>query len=232
MEISRLVELSIFYKLQEFMAVKRLAEKPKSADFQTYNLKYTSIQTSFPVVVYVNSVVHSESLYTVNYINGTIKFNTALLSTDLVEVDYYYCPVRVYDEGSIPKKEGDSNNISYPAIGFIEDESKYIPYEIGNSSREKHSTWIFELYSERGGERNDITDNVVEFLEGGIDVIDFNIAFPINQDGTKNINYNESAQIYGYMSADSINCIKDRSYDIGGTLKYMSHIFVDFIINK
>ena len=228
MEKTRLVELTLYHKLQEALSRSRSKEKVTSANFLTYNLKYNSIQTNFPVTVYVNSAIQNTSNYSVDYINGIINFNTTLGSVDVVEVDYTYCPINIYDESVSPQ----SADFKYPAIALYELNRSDGAYELGNARKELHPTWVIEVWAERGGERNDITDMVVDFFEeGDMRVIDYNIAFPTNADGTINNNYNEDNQIVGYMYCGSINYRKGGSLDIGEKPKFLTEIFANLTIN-
>jgi hypothetical protein len=225
---TRLVELSLYYAVQEALSRYRDKEKPKSANFSVYNLKYNNIQTNSQVSVYVNGILKSNTLYSVNYIEGIIIFNTALTSSDVVEVSYTYCPINIYDESKSPTNE----DFKYPAVAVYEDERTDRPFELGNPRKEMHSTWVFEVWSERGGERNDITDTIMEmFEEGNVPVVDYNINFPTNSDGSKNSSFDETSQIIGYMLCDSINYRKGGSLDIGDNPKFLSEIIVDLTIN-
>jgi hypothetical protein len=228
MEKTRLVELTLYHKLQKALSRSRSREKVTSANFLTYNLKYNSIQTDFPVTVYVNSAIQNTSSYSVDYINGLINFTTALRSVDVVEVDYTYCPINIYDESVSPQ----SPDFKYPAVALYELNRSDGAYELGNARKELHPRWVIEVWAERGGERNDITDMVVDFFEeGDMRVIDYNIAFPTNADGTINTNYNEDNQIIGYMYCGSINYRKGGSLDIGEKPKFLTEIFADLTIN-
>jgi hypothetical protein len=228
MEKTRLVELSLYHKLQDALSRYRAKERPKSADFSIYNLKYNSVQTKSPVNVYVNGSLKDISNYSIDYINGIISFNSQLTSMDVVEVDYTYCPINIYDESSNPE----SDDFKYPAIALYEMNRKDEAYELGNAKKEMHPTWVVEVWAERGGERNDITDMVVDmFEEGTMNVVDYNIGFPTNTDGSKNDNFNEENQIIGYMYCDSINYRKGGSLDIGDKPKFLTEIFADLTIN-
>lgn len=226
MKITRLVELSLHFNVQKWLSRSRLKEKAKTANFKVYNLKYSTIQTDQPVVVYRNGLEVLD--YTVNYVEGLIVFHEALLSTDVVEVDYTYCPINIYDESSNTQYK----DFKYPAIAIYEEDREDKPFELGNAKKELHPTWVFEVWTERGGERNDITDTIMElFEEGSIPVIDYNIAFPINADGTRNTEFDELSQVMGYMTCDSINYRKGGSLDIGDKPKFLSEIMADLTIN-
>lgn len=228
MEKTRLIELSLFNKIQDVLSRSRSKEKPTSANFLTYNLKYSSIQTKYPVVVYVNSIVSSPSSYSIDYINGYVNFKAVLQSTDVVEVDYTYCPVNVYDESMNPQ----SNDFKYPAVSVYEMERRDVGYELGNTKKEMHPVWIIDVWAERGGERNDYTDMIMDFFESNssLNIIDYNIAFPTNSDGTINLSFNENSQITGYMVCDSIKYTKGGSLNIGEKPRFLSEIFVDLTI--
>lgn len=224
MRISRLIELTLFYKLQDLFSTSKNAERISSADFKTYNLKYTNIQPQYPVNVYVDGVL--SSAYTIDYVNGIITFASALVSTNIVTVDYTYCPVNIYDEGRNPL----SQDFKYPAVAVYEDTASLHPYELGTGNREIRSYWIFEVYAERGGENNDIKDAIVDMMqEDPFPIIDYNLGFPINRDGTKNTSF-DSNNASAYANIYSINYIKGGSLDIGDKPKYMSQIHVELSI--
>ena len=46
--------------------------------------------------IYVNDVLQSLSVYTINHPSGTITFNSALQPTDVVKADYYYATTSAY----------------------------------------------------------------------------------------------------------------------------------------
>lgn len=229
MKITRLVELSLYFKMQEILSVSRKDEKPKSANYSTYNLKYSNVQTDYPFIVKVNNEEVDSSLYSINYRDGSITFASPLNSRDIVGVSYTYCPVNVYDESKNPS----SDDFKYPAVAIYEDEREDVAVELGSNKKELHPTWIMEVWSERGGERNDITDTIMEFFEEGlIPIVNYNVAFPINEDGSKNEEFDSTSSIYGYMYCDSINYRKGGSLDIGDKPKYLSEIILDLTINK
>lgn len=227
MEKTRLVELSLYYKLKDVLSRSRTGEIATSANFSNYNLKYSSIQTQYPVTVHVNTVTYNSSGYSVDYINGKINFNVPLTSSDVVSVDYTYCPINIYDESTSPE----SNDFKYPALAVYEYEREDIAYELGSNSKELHPTWIIDVWAERGGERNDITDIVASLFDDNttIPVIDFNQGFPTNSDGTINTSF-DSSKVIGYMFTDSIKYRKGGSLNIGDKPRFMSEIFTDLTI--
>lgn len=228
MKITRLVGLSLYHTVQKSLTRIRVGEKPKSADFKVFKLKYSNIQTDYPIVVRVNGIEENPSNYIVDYKSGSINVSrTILTSSDVVEVDYKYCTVNLYDESANPL----SNDFSYPAVAVYEIDREDTPKELGNAKKEMHPTWGIEVWSERGGERDDITDTIMELFEGSIEVVDYNIAFPVNEDGTKNDNFDEVSQTIGYMDCDSINYRKGGSLDIGDKPKFLTEILVDLTIN-
>jgi hypothetical protein len=185
----------------------------------TYNLKYSNIQTKNDIVVYVNNIAQSSD-YTVNYQNGIITFNSQLQSSDVVKADYWYCPINIYDEGKNPA----SDDFKYPAVAVYEDIANHEAYELGSSKTEKVTTWVFEVWSERGGERSDMTDTIVELLEGNIPIVDYNSGFPLDRNGNKNESF-DATNILTYAVCDSINYTKGGSLDIGDKPKYLSQIY-------
>lgn len=228
MEITRLTGLSLYYKTQEMLSQTRIKEKPKSANFQVYNLKYINVQPKYPITVYVNGAEKDKTLYTVDYTNGMLTFNNALTSSDVVEVSYTYCPINIYDESTSPQND----DFKYPAISIYESHRTDEAIELGSNKKELHPTWILEIWTERGGERDDITDKVVEMLEEGvIPIIDYNMAFPIIDGGILNDIFNETSQTIGFMDCDSIKYHKGGSLDIGEKPKYLSEIIVELTIN-
>jgi hypothetical protein len=228
MRTTRLIELTLFYNLQDALSQSRTKEKPKSADFTTYNLKYINVQTKYSVTVYKNGTVVNPSQYKVDYINGMISFTAPNTSSDVIEVSYTYCPINIYDESMSPQ----SADFKFPAVSVYEFSREDRAFELGNPKKQMQPAWMIEVWAERGGERNDITDDVMAFFEqGSIPIIDYNIAFPTNSDGTKNTSYNESAQVVGYIYCDSINYRKGGSLNIGDQQRFLTEIIADLTIN-
>ncbi len=224
MKISRLIELSLFYKLRELLSVKKTNDIAKSVDFISYQLKYNNISTVHDVIVKVDgSIVLSG--YSVDYLNGVIKFENGLAVDNIVKVDYYYCKFNIYDESS----NETTDNFKYPAVAIYEDVTNTRAYELGSSQTEKTKTYIIQVYSEQGGERNDVTDSIVEMLEGSIGITDYNYGFPLNEDGTLNTSFNPS-QTITIAHAESINYRKGGSLDIGKKPKFFTEIIVDLKI--
>lgn len=226
MKITRLTELSLYYKVKEQFKARKTAEILKSADFLTYNLKYTNIQLNETVSVYIGGVLQNTG-YTLDYIQGIVRFDTALNATSVVTADYSYCTFNIYDEGVSPT----SNEFKYPAIAIYETDSSDEPFELGNSKKERTSNWVLEVWTERGGESNDAKDTLLELFEGNLDIIDFNLAFPTNRDGSKNESFATDSRVIGYGTVESINSGKSGSLDIGDKPKYLNEIFVEFKIN-
>lgn len=224
MKISRLIELSLFYKIRELLAVKKTNEVAKSVDFSTYTLKYKNVEPSKEVVVKVDGVETTEG-YRLDYLNGIIHFDTPLSSLNKVEVSYFYCNFNIYDESS----NETTDNFKYPAIAIYEDYTDTRGYELGSSQTEKTKTYIIQVFSERGGERNDVTDSIVEMLEGSIGITDYNEGFPLNEDGTINTSFDPN-NIVTYSVTESINYRKGGSLDIGNTPKFSSEIIADLKI--
>jgi hypothetical protein len=224
MKISRLVELTLFYRIRSLFLVQKVKEitKNASADLKTYIVKYNNMDTSHSVSVYVNDLLVNTG-FILDYENGIVFFNTALTRTDVVKIDYWYCSVNIYDEGKDPRDD----KFHYPAIAIYEDIGTAEGIELGTANRERTMTWILEVWTERGGERSDLIDSLVEFFEESeIPIIDFNVGFPTNRDGTKNISFNPN-EVVTYALSDSINYSKDGSLDIGKTPKYVGKILVN-----
>lgn len=68
----------------------RLKESTTTTDYLTYTLKNGQCVGADTIKVYVNGVVVPESLYRVKPFDGTIRFITARLSTDVVKVSVLY----------------------------------------------------------------------------------------------------------------------------------------------
>lgn len=224
MKISRLTELSLYYMLRDTLSIKKTKDIAKSVDFLSYSLKYNNITTTYDVVVSVNDI-EATSGFVVDYINGVVKFDTALIASDIVKVNYYYCPFNLYDESSNEL----TDNAKFPAIALYEDETDTRPFELGTSQTEKVKTYIIQVWSERGGERNDATDSIVEMLEGSIPIVDYNNGFPVNADGTKNLAF-DSSNIITVANTDSIKYEKGGSLDISKKPKFFAEIYVDLSI--
>jgi hypothetical protein len=227
MKITRLVEYSLFHKIEEVLSIQKRNDKPKSVDFLTYNLKYNNVQTKREVVVRINGVQSSQP-YVVDYKNGYVIFSVPLTASDEVLVDYYYCPVHIYDEGANPE----SDDFKYPAVAIYEGNRTDKPYELGNVSKHIYSLWVIEVLSERGGECNDIRDTLMELFNENIPLIDYNQGFPKNADGAINPVFNEQAQTIGFMICEGINSEKGGSLNIGDKPKFLATIYVDLVVSK
>lgn len=218
------MELSLYYKIREHLAIKKTNEKLNSVDRISYPLRYNNIPALFNVVVLVNEI-EATSGYAVDYINGIVKFDTVLTVTDKVKATYYYCPFNIYNESS----NETTDILKLPAIGIYEDATDTQPFELGNSRTEKTKTYVIQIWSEHGGERNDATDSIVELLEGSLPIIDYNEGFPTNEDGSKNQTFDYSKSI-ALAATDGINYRKGGSLDVGSKAKYFAEIYVDFKI--
>jgi hypothetical protein len=207
--------------------IKKTGEKPKSADFRTYNLKYTNIQLNEEISVSVDGTLVSTG-YSVDYINGIILFESPLTSTSVVSVDYYYCPINIYIDGESPS----SPEFKYPAIAIYEADSKGVPIELGSSKKERYANWVLEIWTDRGGENSDIKDTLMDFFDEELNIIDYNVDFPINRDGSKNTLFDADANTIGFATCESINSAKSGSLDIGDKPKYLNEIFVELKINS
>jgi hypothetical protein len=223
-EKTRLVELSLFYAVQKALAIRKTNEIPSSSDYKNYSLKYKNISSFFSPIVEVNAMTVSVG-YAINYIQGIVIFDNALLSSDTVKVTYEYNKVNIYDEGKNPLDD----DFRYPALAIYEVEMRDEGFELGNSVKEKNGIWSFEVLAEKGGERHDISDKIYRAIseEGSIPIVDYNIAFPINADGMKNVQFNEEIQTIGHITCDSINKRNAGSLGIGDKPKYISEIMAE-----
>lgn len=224
---TRLVELTLYHAIRDCFARKKI-EKPQNQDRRTYLFKHKNILPNFPVIIKKNGVVQATNTYVINYVEGIVVFNSTLLATDIVEAEYHYCTINLYDEGT----NITGSDFIMPAVGIYENEREDLPFELGNSKKERNSYWTIPVWCSRGGERNDITDDIMElFEEGFFSITDYNIAFPLNEDGTKNTNFNPDLQVAGTMTVDSINCIKGGSLDLGDSKRFISEINIELTIN-
>lgn len=228
MRITRLTELSLFYKIRELFTATKTGEILKSADFQTYNLKYTNVQLNSTINVYVNGVIQTTG-YSLDYMTGVLRFDTRFNSLTEIKIDYSYCPYSIYDEGIDPSSK--DNKFSYPAIAVYEATSEDEPIELGSSRRDRISDWVVEIWTENGGANSDIRDTIMELFIEEIKILDYNIAFPTNRNGSLNEMFSAEEQTIGYAIADSINSGKSGSLNIGEKPKYLSEIFVELKIS-
>jgi hypothetical protein len=224
MEITRLVELSLIYSLKSHLSVRKTNESPATTDNKTFRLKYADITEDKEVLVLVGGAPPSVD-YKVNYRDGLIIFDSPLASSSDLRVSYSYCKINVYDEGKNPFTD---DNFQYPAISIYEINREDEGYELGSGRKEKNSHWGIEVWTERGGERHDISDSIINFFEeDNSPIIDYNKSFPLDSNGFKNPAYNKESQVRGYMSCDSINKDNGGSLGIGDKPKYMSEIVVE-----
>ncbi|MNS33486.1 hypothetical protein D3C71_1121600 [compost metagenome] len=224
MKKTRLVETSLYYKIKKALSIKKSGETViTSEEKAVFNLKYNNIDESSEIHVYINDILQDTDKYSLNYPDGSVRLYSPVPANTKVSFTYSYCPVYIYEEGLNPK----SDHFKYPAVAIYEDTSAQRPFELGNSKKETSSDWIIEVWCEFGGERNDITDTILEMFDEEIEIIDYNLAFPTKRDGTLNEDFNYDNQIITYATCDSINCSKAGSLDIGIKPKYLSEILIN-----
>jgi hypothetical protein len=224
-----MVELSLYFYLMDNLSVLKTGEVLTSTDLITYPVKFKNVITNNELKVYVNGFVQDENTYTFDFPNGVLRFNTNRLASDAVKIDYRYCYLNIYDEGQFESKK----DIQMPCVVIAEEDFKDVGYELGTSKKERNGVWNIAVFSDRGGERNDITDEICELLEiGTLPVINYGLNFPFLSNGQKNTLFDSTAQIAGYMSFNSINSFKAGSYSLGDKPAYTSEILVNMTINK
>lgn len=227
MERTRLIEYSLYYKIQDKLSRRRKKEKPKTLDSQTYNLRSVDVLPQYPVEVFVNNI-QQQGNFTVNYLDGIVTFDFPLNTTDTVEISYTYCTHTIYDESNNPRVE----EFVSPAVAIHRQNRTDKAFELGNAEREEHSMWVIDVWSYRGGERHDATDMLTRMFEvESLPIVDYNLGFPLEQNGTKNDNFDTRSMTTNYMILDGIKSSDGGSLYNGDKPVYTSNIVVDLIIN-
>lgn len=229
MKITRMVELSLYFYLKDNLSILKTGEVLTSTDLITYPVKFRNVVVNNELKVYVNNILQDESTYSFDYQNGILRFNSIRSVSDAVKIDYRYCYLNIYDEGQFESKK----DIQMPCVVIAEEDFKDVAYELGTNKKERRGVWNIAVFADRGGERNDITDEVCELLEvGTLPVINYGLNFPFLSNGQKNVAFDPTSQIEGYLDFDSINCFKAGSYSLGDKPTYTSEILVSMTINK
>ncbi|MDP5273656.1 hypothetical protein [Chengkuizengella axinellae] len=228
MENTNLIELSLYYKLKEFLSEKIELEEAVSEDQIVYSLQKNLIETNSAIEVFVNQELVETSEYTVNYMQGTITFHSPLVSSDLVTANYQASKVHFYDIN----KEFITDQFNYPAICIYESKRKYEPIEFGTARKSIIANWFIDVWSDDVKQRNDISDQVITLLlEEDIDIVDYNVSLPIHADGTINPIFNPQNNILGNLLMNSINYEKKGSLDNETTTTYLTQINTEFVVN-
>lgn len=91
--------------------IKEITDEVLEADgdYLVYTAAHQNIiedETDYPIVVYVNGTEETEG-FSVNYVLGTIEFDSALTADDTVTLDYAYDAVEVLDD------DGSQENVTF-----------------------------------------------------------------------------------------------------------------------
>ncbi|MGE4413590.1 MAG: hypothetical protein AB7E45_07905 [Candidatus Caldatribacteriota bacterium] len=216
------LENSIYYALLEYLATQKLGERLITTDNITYT-GFTGLPLNFlrPLKVYKNGL-EIDTGYVVNYLQNKITFDTPNNPSDVITVDYYYNFVE-----AITSFPDDINlEITIPSIAIDYDFTVSRPIELGTKRRREYADrYILQLYTSSDTERKVITDMLTQdLLLRSIPYIDFDLGYPLNVDGTKNLNYNPALQTIGYIDFDNITTRSFRGGRYGEVDLYVMEI--------
>jgi len=200
MERTRNVENSLYYAFCEKFS--RLKEKDtlQTDDNQEYKFSYSPLSPFHDVTIYKNGVSITSG-FVINYRDGILTFDSPNLPEDVIEADYYYQYVTVL----LSFPDDIENKLVVPSIVIDNNENTNRPLELGTRKR-RYENYEFNIiiFGRRDGERKDLCDIAKEIFRGEKPLIDFNQAFPLNQDGTLNTAFNKEAQTIGYLDFEDI----------------------------
>lgn len=219
MAMSRLrnIGLSLYFEFLNELSNHKEKEKLTTDNYQVYHFSQKPILTSKPVYIYKNNVEINVG-FTVNYENGYITFDTVNSSDDFIEASYDYCFVALFDE----YPDDIETNITIPSVCIQYNEGYRHPLEMGTKQKRKDShEFEIAVYASGSGQRADLASLIMDILGKSMPLVDYNLGFPINADGTKNINFNKNNQIIGWLEFENISNETYRSVNFGDVSLYV-----------
>lgn len=201
-------------------------------------------------IFYPSPTGNSTLGYKINYPEGKVVFNKSVAPTSIVQAEYSYKNIQIYkmeefpywkqiQHGSLENKVGFSlsdkgdfsisseHRIQLPAI-VIEtiSRSDSKPFQLGDTSQILHQDILLHILSDQPKDKNNIIDilrlqkdrilylyNTDTLVQSGI--------YPLNYDGSKNIN---GQNYYNIVNNPSYRWIKCRISDINISDIYLSNI--------
>lgn len=170
----------------------------------TDNILYISRNYGwFPIsdpVVKVNEVVVDRTLYKVNYMNGTILFNSANLPTDIVKASYSYTWADILSAFPLTDEEDKGFGRPNKPISISVERGPVIDtgLELGGGYISAYNFYL-NIFAPNEDISSDVTDILKRLLYNRIQVIDFNISPVFLSDGSKCPTFNKTTQVKSWM---------------------------------
>jgi hypothetical protein len=197
-----LIEASLYYHLQHALKGTFTNQLLTTNDYLTYISPYKNLLPLEPVFVYKNGedVTAAVKIY---YPEGKVVFEQQNSSSDNITLSASYCLVDIkttYEESFVPP-------VVLVDVAMI----RSAPLELGTVVKRRNVCNIEIIaYTESKVQVNELLDMVVGSILGGVPIIDYNQGFPLNSDGTKNINY--TGPIIGYLELSGDIVVRDLGY--------------------
>ncbi|MHA1754695.1 MAG: hypothetical protein ACTSYR_04175 [Candidatus Odinarchaeia archaeon] len=196
-----LIEASLYHHLEYTYKTTLVNQSLTTIDNIIYLSPRDHLLSLENLKLYKNGIEVEEG-FTVYYPEGKIVFDVANQSDDQITLDASYCYMNI-DTSFI-------GEFSLPKVIIDLDENIERPLEIGSKNR-RIDTYYVEIliYSARKGEKNDLLNITKDSVRNKIPIINFNLGFPLNNDGTKNDSF--TGPIVGYLEPENI-LIRDLGY--------------------
>lgn len=204
----RLITMSLHVHIRHFFAMELVEEPlvPFGDDNKSFCHSFFEMWSyTRPVSVYVNDELVDNSEYEVFFnpkkegdriTPAHIRFRNELSDTDKVSANFWanHVPIK-------PSYVGE-----YHAPFLVIDVGPYVPvgWELGGTDMVSIQ-FLADICADSEGQRDDLTDMFIEVLKRDADLIDFNLGFPIDEDGRTNPEYNHDAQKIGTIYFSDIS---------------------------
>ena len=193
--ITRFKGLSLLFYLKHHLfsdVEEEILENPVSGSGKFF-LKNKDLVVTRPFILKLDGVEVEPSLYTVYPLEGSVLPNFTLIGELTFSYSYSYCHVAL----TFPEGE-----LRIPMITIEDDNDNFSPLELGTSRKQVDSLIRFHIYGANEGQRDDLADSLVTFLDANIPVYNFNQGFPIAFGGILNRDFDFQDRIT-YVSCEN-----------------------------
>lgn len=195
MGITRLVSLSMHYFLPYKLSVSVLDEVATTSDSKVYNLKYSNLVETKPILVRIDGAPIDSSKYDYYPSDGKVVFSETLDSQSVIAVDYHYSPINVVGTHR-------DDFIQPPIVAVETSGDSETGVELGTKSKWVRTEFRINLYARSEGQRDDLTDSIKVALDDSMPIWNFNDGFPVLADGRQNPSF-DVTNVVGYVLFDN-----------------------------
>jgi hypothetical protein len=198
MRLTRLVKLSLLHYLRQFFVRSIKGEVATTKDYRCFSGASKPWLPSRDLLVYCNGSPLPSSTFSANYQGGYVTRATAGDASDVIQLYYSYNWLHIVS--SWPSDDV----MVLPVLAVQSGPRSELPLELGGPDRIQY-LFHLELFTADEGARDDISDELRDVFSRRASLIDFNLGFGINADGTKNVDFDEARQCFGEMSFPKVS---------------------------